>query len=269
MGPLPVSLWRSANPGDPTKPVGESAAIRVDGGSGSFINGRRVTTLWPNYIPHTLFVVELPSKEETLRLLTGLGAGDIAAPALGPGTSAIEQQTSNGLGNQIERPQIGQPGRDDRTTSPSGDIDDSPWLAEDEVIGIDIPTGDMTIQEALRNAEDAFNDAIDLTAFEGMDASFQADMSGQSNPEPGQGSRGNRVENSGDGPEGAQGLRDDAIESTQVVLTRASGEGVAEPELSLPLLLVRKEDGVGFGTGTSLVFPRTSGAEWYPQVKRQ
>jgi len=240
MGPLPISLWRSISPGDSNKAGAESVAIRVDGEAASLINGRKVTTTCSSYMTHTLFVVELPSREETIRTLTDLGAEPIAA------STSTQGRDSQPLPSASEQ------------TGNVAEIDDSPWLAEDE--SITIPTGEMTIQEALRNAENAFNDAIDLTAFEGIDTNFE-------------GGHGSEQQAAGQDAQGQhQGHEDEQEQDVgrEVVLTKPGVQQVVETELSLPILLVRKEDGVGFGTGSKLVFPRTvEGEEWVPRVNRQ
>jgi hypothetical protein len=67
-----------------------------------------------------------------------------------------------------------------------------------------------------------------------------------------------------------QGQAQEQGGAREISLTVPGVEEVIDDELSLPLLLVRKEDGVGFGTGTKLVFPKfVDGADWVPQVKRQ
>lgn len=228
----------------------ESLATRVDGDSGSLINGRRITTSWPSYMPHTLFVVEMPSREEILAVFAESGADQTVAPA----TTCPSAQSEDVQSAHIT------PDQRDENSGAAPDIDDSPWLAEDERIDINTPSGEMTIQEALRNAENAFNDAIDLTAFEGIEANFEGGDTVSDLQAEGQAHAPGQVQ----GEEQEQ-------DPTLVVLTKVSNEEeTVEPEMSLPILLIRKEDGVGFGTGTSVIFPRNvDGVEWVPQIRRQ
>ena len=204
MGPLEVSVWRSASIRDNCK-MGDTPAVRIDGQQEGPIRGRTITSAWPSHLPHHHLVVELPS------------AADLA--------SMIETDVS---GNGVPR-----------------SSEEEGWMAESEPMA----AGELTIQEALRNAEDALQRGLDMSAFGEQDiAAYDTVAFGEA--------------------AASQDLSNlpEAIENLSAPTLTLCTSSVPDAEhKTLPLVLVRRSDGVGFGLGKGLKVYNDNGhrGEWW------
>ena len=260
IGPLPLSVWRSAAPRDSGKAGSELPAVRVDGNKSQHptgtINGRKITTSWPSFVSHSLVVAELPDIEriqsamEEIPAKAGTGADTHQPSASSPivGNDNVGAEKHEGVGG------------------------DSPWLADTD----HLDTGELTIQEALRNAEDALQRDLDLSAFDDhamIDAAFDAAI-GAHSAAPGVrgvlaeatigGDAQSQAEDSlvqNNEPQ-AEGGTADGLRSADVRL--AGGQSTAERAAlrRLPLLLVRRSDGVGFALDHALGATQDEDGHW-------
>lgn len=147
LGPLPSSVWKSSAPAYGKKQVGDGLAIRIDGHHPSLttIRGKEIFCSYPSDRPHALLVVELPNLDELLRA-TSVNSSSADRESVNH-ISDLPLSTTNPA--QIDTLETSTPLRLDHD-----EMDDSPWLAEEE----HIDASELTIQEALRNAEVAFNE---------------------------------------------------------------------------------------------------------------
>ena len=230
IGPLHYTLWRSTAPSEPLiKPgylgVGYPALCLY--GDVVSVNERQITSLWPCTVAHTIVVVELPTTNAIVRVMQSL------TPA-----NTVEDQP------QKEPVRI----RDD---APDVSMDHS-WMtdAANENHHLDHP-GELTIQEALENAENALEmtEGIDLDTLAAAQA--QAEMIDPT---------------LGPGPSDPPTVDSNSHKKVTEELPCVSVTIPEEEEIKFDLvpllfLMIRRSDGVGFGVGSKMVAERPVGQD--------
>ncbi|KAL1413625.1 hypothetical protein Q8F55_001403 [Vanrija albida] len=258
IGPLSFSTWRSVAPKDKYyDPATVYPAIHYDGSVGDpqqsgAADGQRVYSNFPYSVPHVIANVVLPDPEEVVRVTQEYAGAAQPVDAIAPATDQVEAETT-------EVPD----------TATAVAADDNSWL------GVMGPAGELTIQEALRNAgksdlglggsTDATQPAdapVDATSFElehlpsdlippSLDL---AEANGNDHA---------TVEAPAGGAQLASATPPSAS-TTAVVLSRPEPAARDSSSLQhLPVLLVRP-DGVGHGIGWSVVVQRAPNSQQQP-----
>lgn len=257
-GPLIRSLWSSTASRAGQKPSGVHAAVSIDDSAESqaMASRRYVTCSYPSDRPHCLLVVELPDMNILIR------DKDQAAP-----DTAVSANDTLQSRDSLSRPEQATTGLEDGLSAPvhpvdPDEMDDSPWLAEHEHEHVD--SGELTIQEALRNAEVALHQDLalaNLSAAELTSSDFAMDAQGiepitndipldetpvafEQHPEE---------ENNVDEYKGSISTAHQALQMHRPAeQSGTNGEDIS----SLPIILVRRSDGVIFTTGWSVAMIR-------------
>lgn len=243
VGPLPYTLWKSAAPPylscKPTLTREIVPAILL-GGDDVPINGRQILSSWPHDTRHVIMVVELPRVDEIVRAMQ-----DIKAQRTGSATGGERQSSS-------QPPQVDAAPRQADSVEQwvTGDTQD-PQGEQPQ------PSEELTIQEALRNAGDALD--IDLNRHDSVLDPFAPDEADLIHPllrESGA---------TGTEPTSATpAQKDDKEDDASVKVFPPKQETRRTDNMTLPIVFVRKADGVGFGVGTSFAAKELPHRE-YPQ----
>ena len=235
IGPLPFTTYRSTAPP-------ESVSRSMDGvyqalpyasnGEGSTEDERQVFSAFSSSIPHVIMVVEMPNPEEIIRVMRECAALK--------GDQSIEDPPKGGNeGSRTEEADI-------------------PWVEKGD---------EMTIQEALKNAEDALDLAETQALDQALDDSAAIDPAlqtfGAADAEDLAVTTTNPAAENQQEPQDPEVSR--ALDEAMNLETSSGLEvGALMPPreekrvefVPLPVLLLRKSDGVGFGVGRSVVAER-------------
>ena len=224
LGPLPVSTWHSTASSDRLDPGLKCPAVPLD--EAAKARGM-VMSAFPSSVQHAIVVVDMPEPEDIVRAMQ-------------------ESKTEGDTGNNPPR----QEQRTGQEVSPWGEV------------GRESPSdlGELTIQEALRNAESAGETSFTLSRlpFEDEDqkvidpeapATTRAEPASDSMIEGYTGSLGTQQVTNYDAP--------------LITLSMPQPDNRESDLLPLPLLLVRRRDNVGFGTGRSVVAERLGSSEGF------
>jgi len=217
IGPLGVSTWQSTAPAGNSVSSSEYPATPLDDVAKT---GERVMSAFPSSVQHVIVLVEMPNPEQIIRTMQECVAAE--------GPSNSEQADS----------------RDDAAIQES-----TPWLRGTEEHKLEVE--ELIIQEALRNAENGSTDGYCLTSLPldgGNDIIIDPTL--QMEDEQRQ-----RVQLEVDGKPATQSHSKDR-HPPLIALTRRRVRESCHEMVPLPLLLVRRSDGVGFGTGRSVAAER-------------
>lgn len=263
IGPLPFTTWRSVAPKDKYyDPSTVYPAIHYDGSETDSQlpgapDGRRVYSNFPYSVPHVIANVDLPDPDEVARVIQEYAGAAQPADAIAPPPDQVEAEPTEA------------PDTAAATAAAAVAADDNSWL------GVMGPAGELTIQEALRNAgksdlglggsADATQPAdapVDAAAFEleHLPSDLIAptlDLAGVN---------GGNDDATADAPAGGAQLASATASGapSTVALSRpepATREGSTAQHL--PILLVRP-DGAGHGIGWSVVVQRATDSQQQP-----
>ncbi|ORY34107.1 beta-trefoil DNA-binding domain-domain-containing protein [Naematelia encephala] len=241
IGPLTTSSWRSTAPPQDGLSSGQPPlAVLYDERDGEMVPNREVRSAFPATTKHVLVVVEMPDAPSILRVMEELA------------TKAREGDPGHATTNEIEGENAPVPiESQDNTVDAPGDIWDS-HTQEAEADQIMSSEGELTIQQALQNAQ-AAQATLDLdgSMIDPTLTSTQPELSAtklSSPPAP---------------------FKSGEVEDVIPVIAVADQEqepppiGLHVPErqkktelVALPLVLLRRRDGAGFGVGRSVVAER-------------
>ena len=225
IGPLRVAAWQSTARAEKSLPPVEQPATPLDDVAKS---GRALMSAFPSTVQHVLVVVDMPGPEEIIRTM------------------------------QDSVVKAAQAGEDERGMQ----VDTAPWL-EAMMDGDHLDAGELTIQAALRNAERASEndferrgDEILMNPSLLMDGGAVITKSNITPPQPSQPD----YEMGRDETRNASLYLETSSEARPhpppIVLTSRRREDEKSEMTPLPLLLVRRSDGVGFGIGRSVMAER-------------
>lgn len=278
-GPLSSSLWKSSASSDMAKSGIEAPAILLDSNRNKLL-ARQVTSSFPGLIPHILVVVELPQVGEILRLLDARNTVASAEPTVG---TAESTPANTILARQPDQPQTKSSDERDGASGAGSEQE-----VQATITDIMTSTGDdlgtsadpFTTAEAsaLADANSAWDGKLDLeigSAFDGPETTFDPETASLMGVEvgiekigaalealsgvPASFDTGESAVNSSAGlvPAPAQSVPDVAPDS-RLKLERPPQQDHSAPK-GLPLYLVRRVDGVGFGLAYSVTLAEVDG----------
>lgn len=293
IGPLSISLWKSSASSDMAKSGIEAPAILLDGNRSKSLT-RQVTSSFPGLIPHILVAVELPRIDEVLRL-----ADAATKEKIGHSTDNIvgRDSATASLAGQLDQPEIAFAPQ--KVASEGHEIVSAVQASITDMMASGQSDEDhesianpfsTTETSALADANAVWDGKLDLeidSAFDGPETAFDAEPSTLMGDGVGIEKIGAALEalsgvpesfDSGENvtalashtePVSAQGPpptgpgSDTALKLERPLLQeRATTKG-------LPLYLVRRADGVGFGLAYSIsVMPGSTSGEKEVQIVR-
>ena len=226
IGPLPVSTWHSTAPIDGLVPSSECPAVPLDDAAKA---SGMVMSTFPSSVQHVIVVVEMPEPENIVRAMQ----------------ECVTEESPGNTG-------INHPQQEQRALTSWGEA------GNDNLLGV----GEFTIQEALRNAESAGDTNFTLSNLpldDGEQIIIDPEAIAAGLVEP-------AVNPLVEGDNGS-GLIDvqhvTELDPPPVTLSMPQPHNRERDMLPLPLLLVRRKDEVGFGTGRSVVAERLGLSEGF------
>ena len=222
IGPLAVSTWQSIARPQKTYSTTEQRATPIDDSAQA---GVRVMSAFPSTVPHVIVVVEMPSSEQIMRTMQEC----VSSIANGHGKTSDSQA---GLANH---------------QSPR-------WPEAPE------EHGELTIQDPPRNAEKSGEADFDLSILP-FDPDMIIDPALQAEGQPGLPGEEHTMDSMGspelDGkPAGLTTEQPSESFPPPIVLSKPPQNARDHEMMPLPLLLVRRSDGVGYGSGLSVIAER-------------
>jgi hypothetical protein len=208
-GPLPYSAWRSTSSTSNGKNAATSAATWIGGQGVAAQPARAVTSNFPASRPHAILAVHLPDIQQLLSFVEKVETADTSSPSARP----------------LDRSEVAE------------DIGGSSWEDPDQ-----IDSGEMTIQEALRNAEDALHRGLGLEDFSTLPVLATSDL-----PASVDDPRTPVLVNATD--------PDDHIEEATLAMSSMK-EKSGQSGNRLPILFIRQSDGVGVAPGWQIELAR-------------
>jgi len=276
-GPLSISLWKSSASSDMAKSGIEAPAILLDGNRNKLLP-RQITSSFPGLIPHILVVVELPKAGDILRLMDagssgGTGQRPDAAGRPDPDTTLAVSfdQTQAAAAEQKAK----NPDPDINAQEHASMTEIIPPAVDDSAIDADPFTTAET--SALADANAVWDGKLDLeigSAFDGPETTFDPEPSSLMGVGVGIEKIGAALEALSAVPDtfgGGEPATEPDAQFVQAPTQNALGAR-ADTELKLerpgqqdqmaqkglPLYLVRRADGVGFGLAYSVTVEQGS-----------
>ena len=271
IGPLKVSTWRSTAPGDKaaTKAKALLAAIPLDSDNGengeasntSESRSKTVYSGFPGTIQHVLVVVDIPQPEMIMQVMKECAA---TKAQMNPQASAEDHRGVSGL--------LDQQAGDALTASAASalEIGDS-WITgagdlgadQSNTLGDGMEDDTMAIQKALKNAQEAFNQAQAAHGSSMVDQEIQGmmeiDPTLHDAAQPQQQQQDSRIFDTGVTSQQVDDS-DNQDEPPAFTLEVPPREEKKVEFVPLPFLLIRS-DGVGFGVGRSVVAEKLGGGD--------
>lgn len=237
IGPLPYSTWASTSPSQTISGADESSMLRtpairehVMGNGDIHDSDREVYSSFPANVQHVIAVVEMPRPEEVLRAMQSLSTG-----------MNIEDQSK---GKGIEQRGSANPDTLQDVESNSNPVNESGAILDNEATSMALASIPFDTEG---NPLDL--DQIDpaIREITGQPMSIDNDLTQAPD---------NDTYQANQPQEGEQSIYQTQPLPLPVHLNEPVQAVKSSDLLPLPILLIRKSDGLGFGTGSSVVAER-------------